>query len=353
MSEEKRYKIYVHTNKINGKRYVGLTSQRLLSERSHGGKSYKGCRYFYFAIQKYGWDNFSHEVLEFGLSKEEAREREKYYIALFDLQNPDNGYNIDNGGFVPVQLSKEGRKALSDANKRGNSPRARKLVSFDLTGKRLMEFDCVRDAEDFYGVKINYRHVKQQRGTCHNMIFRFKDDVGNLEFLPKNQVFKKGEQKLTRGENSWHSTPVVFFDATTGVRVAEFDCCVHAKDFVQGDISAALTGKHKTVGGYVCRRADEVIGIDVLPQSDLPVFEQNGKSVEQYLPDGTLVNRYANAVEAEAATGVSRKQISNCVRHRCQTGGGFVWRLSSDKSAFSKPKTTWETRRERMSRVLK
>lgn len=89
--------IYIHTNLINGKRYIGKSVN---SVRRWGttGNNYKHCPLFYRAIQKYGWDNFNHEVRLTGLSKEEANERERYYIALFRTNDPRFGYNLTKGG---------------------------------------------------------------------------------------------------------------------------------------------------------------------------------------------------------------------------------------------------------------
>ena len=52
-------KLYVHINKINGKKYFGITCLNL-KRRWKKGNAYKKCSYFYNAIQKYGWDNFEH-----------------------------------------------------------------------------------------------------------------------------------------------------------------------------------------------------------------------------------------------------------------------------------------------------
>ena len=59
---EKTFCVYVHTNKINGKRYVGVTSQEP-EKRWNEGKGYTPRQpHMYNAIQKWGWDNFEKEA---------------------------------------------------------------------------------------------------------------------------------------------------------------------------------------------------------------------------------------------------------------------------------------------------
>ena len=99
------YLIYCHTNKINGKRYVGYTSHvENPNTRWRNGLGYlnKHHKVFATAIEKYGWDNFDQEILENSLQTlEEAWEREKYWIAHYHsyIGDPECwGYNATAGG---------------------------------------------------------------------------------------------------------------------------------------------------------------------------------------------------------------------------------------------------------------
>lgn len=101
MKEEQNMKtIYLHRNKLNNKVYIGQTIQQNLEDRWKNGKGYKTCYYFYNAIQKYGWDNFEHIILEQSedWTQEELNIKEKEYIVKYQANNPQYGYNITEGG---------------------------------------------------------------------------------------------------------------------------------------------------------------------------------------------------------------------------------------------------------------
>ena len=97
----KEYCLYVHTNKINNKVYIGITNNIERRWRNKGIE-YKpkkeNTRPFWNAICKYGWDNFEHEVIQDNLTFEEACELEKYYIKLSQSTNRMHGYNVAIGG---------------------------------------------------------------------------------------------------------------------------------------------------------------------------------------------------------------------------------------------------------------
>lgn len=93
----KRYCVYSHTNKINGKIYIGLTSMKP-EERWKSGRGYNLGTHFRNAIDKYGWDNFEHKIIKDNLTKNEASYWEKYYIAFYNSIDRRCGYNISSGG---------------------------------------------------------------------------------------------------------------------------------------------------------------------------------------------------------------------------------------------------------------
>ena len=111
----KNYYIYKHTNKINGKVYIGQTCQKP-EYRWNNGEGYKRQAYFYSAIQKYGWNNFEHIILKGDLTLKEANYWEEYYIKQYNSTNKQYGYNISFGG-DNRKLSEETKKKISMANK--------------------------------------------------------------------------------------------------------------------------------------------------------------------------------------------------------------------------------------------
>ena len=71
-NEDRRYKVYVYTNKINGKKYVGQTNKTLARRANKDGSGYNMCPIFSKAIKKYGWDNFEPRIAFNNLTHEEA-----------------------------------------------------------------------------------------------------------------------------------------------------------------------------------------------------------------------------------------------------------------------------------------
>ena len=88
------YCVYKHTSP-SGKSYIGQTnnySKRCARHRANIESSVFGA-----AIKKYGWDNFTHEILRNGLTIEEANIIETLMIQQHNTISP-NGYNLQSGG---------------------------------------------------------------------------------------------------------------------------------------------------------------------------------------------------------------------------------------------------------------
>ena len=98
MMQNKAYYVYKHTSPC-GKVYIGITSYKKPSDRWRNGNGYSE-QYFFRAIKKYGWENFTHEVLFSGLSKEQAEQKEIELISKYKSNQREYGYNIENGGHV-------------------------------------------------------------------------------------------------------------------------------------------------------------------------------------------------------------------------------------------------------------
>lgn len=117
--------VYMHTNLVNKKVYIGITSRKPDKRWGKGGSEYttKNHPAFGRAIEKYGWDNFSHDILFDGLSKQDACKKEielirEYKSNCTRYKDPSFGYNMSDGGEIGSSgyvWSDESKKKLSDA----------------------------------------------------------------------------------------------------------------------------------------------------------------------------------------------------------------------------------------------
>ena len=88
-------KIYVITNKVNGKQYVGQTSRNLDDRFYEHCYDKRSTSHIHNAIQKYGISNFTIEELE-TVDIIQLDEREQFWIQQLDTYK--NGYNKNIGG---------------------------------------------------------------------------------------------------------------------------------------------------------------------------------------------------------------------------------------------------------------
>jgi len=105
MEEDIQGIIYCFTNKVNGKCYVGCTTEHTKKGRfsAHWAGTSRATA-FNLAMKKYGRDSFEQSIIEDSIKmKQELHDRERYWIATKNTQVP-NGYNITSGGEVGKQF---------------------------------------------------------------------------------------------------------------------------------------------------------------------------------------------------------------------------------------------------------
>lgn len=111
------YTVYMHISKTTGKKYIGITCQNPWTRRFNGnGSGYKNCVHFWNAINKYGWNDFDHVILETCETEKEAMRLERKYIKQFKSNDAAFGYNIKEGG-EHQEYPEEICKRISDARK--------------------------------------------------------------------------------------------------------------------------------------------------------------------------------------------------------------------------------------------
>lgn len=110
--------VYMHENRQNGKKYIGITSQKP-TKRWNNGNGYRHNGHFFAAIQEYGWDAFRHELLYTDLTQEQAEKLEIELIAKYMTLDPAFGYNLDPGGSVrhPTAETREKLRASHQGQK--------------------------------------------------------------------------------------------------------------------------------------------------------------------------------------------------------------------------------------------
>ena len=112
----KQYYIYITTNLINGKQYIGQHYGELEDGYIGSGSTLKK------AIEKYGKENFYKEILEICDDYDSMNFAERKWIEKYDAVKNEKFYNIAEGGFnsnpcagMTEEAQAERRKKLSEA----------------------------------------------------------------------------------------------------------------------------------------------------------------------------------------------------------------------------------------------
>lgn len=277
-----KWTVYMHINKLNNKKYVGITSRNPNERWGKNGNRYKSSPHFYSAIQKYGWDNFEHIILFIGLDENIAKQKEKELIKLYQTNNKNLGYNCTEGG--------DGCCGRELSNKQIEKIR-QKLIGYKHTDEwkqKMSEIMTGREFTEEWKSKISKSHV----GTLN-----------------------PSARKIVLIDNKYNL-------------IKTYDCMRYASEELNVHITHiqdVCDKKYTNTGGYIFmyyeeyeQNKDNLIGKEI-------VIKPYKRKINQLTLDGFCINTYNSIRDAEKMTGISHYGISDVLRGRLKTSGGFKW----------------------------
>ena len=143
--------VYITTNLINGKRYVGRCKMK--TTRSNSWKYYLGSGHaFKEAVKKYGKENFSRTIISFAFSDEELNDQEIKTIEFLNAVEDKNYYNISSGLYCNPWKNKSLEEQKDIIEKVKNKSR-KKVLSPEEYNKYIQSLKIKMTGENnpFYG----------------------------------------------------------------------------------------------------------------------------------------------------------------------------------------------------------
>jgi group I intron endonuclease len=168
--------VYCATNTVTGHKYVGSTLATL-HRRKYRHERERTCLSIYDAIQKYGSNNFTWEILENTVPKHLLVIKENEWIDKLQTMNPMLGYNLRKSGKggCANNITKK-RHSLGQINRyKDPSQRAKtaeamkrqyadiKMIAKHSLARGGRPFEAFKDGQS-YGVFITYKQAAETLG---------------------------------------------------------------------------------------------------------------------------------------------------------------------------------------------
>jgi len=298
--------IYIHTNIISGKSYIGLTTQGIKRRwNAHTAHAAMGTQtYFYNAICKYGKDTWVSAILEDHIKQSELNNREVYWIAKYGTYG--KGYNSTPGG--DSSATTHCRKPWSDERRkvqmraiadRGYVPMP------DEQKQKLREANLGKTASDETKTKMSSAQI----GTKGSSFKPWWYMTPTGEFIEVNDVTQKE------------------FCIAQGFSYKAFSGLNHGKMVEQGPM------KGWSFGVGTLDKLEYVSNVNKSKRKSPTTKGKprdtsfNNKAVGQYDKDtNMLIRTFASGKEASAVTGINYNSIIRCVNGGRRLASGFVWK---------------------------
>ena len=220
---------------MNGKVYVGQTIHGdKPNKRWSNGNKYKNNPYFWSAIQKYGWDNFEHEVIASRLTKKEACNFEKLLISKLNTYNRKFGYNLTLGG--------EG------SHGRFPTEETKRKISEALKGRKLSIETKEKIGMASAGRNIGRKHTEEELKKM-----REKRSLSKRDYTKRHNNYKCSEETKKKIQESSHKKAVLQKDINGNIlnKYNSLSSASRKTGINLGNISSCCNNRVRTAGGFV------------------------------------------------------------------------------------------------------
>ena len=280
--------IYKYTSP-SGKSYVGQTVQSLRDRAKSNGKGYKKCSLFYKAISKYGFENFTVQILD-EVPIQELDNAESYWIQFCNTLRP-NGYNLVSDQKSPITK--------------------RKIYQYDITtGKFIQGFNSITEAANYLNLKSVARIsscLNKRAKTGNGYIWSFeKKDYIKPQSIPYKNDPKKIHQYSLNGE---------FIKTYSSISEA-----AKAVNGTRSSIRKCANGEYNRALGYLWSfdKKDKI--------SSCTMGIQGSKAVKQINPrTKEVIAVYRSQSEAARALGINYSGISRACKDHTKLSAGYYW----------------------------
>lgn len=231
---ERLFIVYSHVNKINGKVYIGITSQ-IPQNRWRNGEGYINCPIFYRAIKKYSWEGFEHNILYQNLSNNEACEIEAELIYYYkSLGISYNVYDSSDG------IGKSSSRKINIYNVNGTF-----IKSCESIHQAAIEFNTSESG-------IYYCATKYGGATrWKDFIFLFESESIEDRLNYINTFKREASNKRKIIMNDMEGTPIRTFNSIT-------DAVKFVKGNSAGNIVSCCKGNKNSYMGYKWKYKEDI-----------------------------------------------------------------------------------------------